>query len=238
MTDLDYTAETAAPARQAVGRSMLSRVKLGHIVMVLAALFALVLNLAVLQGNEATVEVAVAATDIRAGTALTSSHLDSAVVPADEVLTSRFLPASAIESVGGKLALRPVATGEPILESDLLVVENRDGLRAMSIPIEQSRAVSGALTRGDVVDVVLVESGVATYIAIGIEVLDVPGADTNVLGARTGYAPTVAVDSTEALRIAAALDSGEVHIVRSTGARAPDLDSAPAVAEPFESDPG
>ncbi len=238
MTDLDYGAEPAGPTRQTVGRSMLSRIKLGHIVMVLAALFALVLNLAVLQGNEATVEVAVAAEDIRAGTALTSLHLEPVTVPADDVLTSRFLPATAIESVGGKLALRPIAAGEPILESDLLVVENRDGLRAMSIPIEQSRAVSGALARGDVVDVILVENGLATYVATGVEVLDVPSTDTNVLGARSGYAPTVAVDSTQALRIAAALDTGDVHIVRSTGARAPELDQAPAVGIRSEGVPG
>ncbi len=231
VTDLDYGIEPAAPARPAEGRRVLSRIKLGHVVMVLAALFALVFNLAVLRSNEATLEIVVAATDIRAGTTLTSNHLESAVIPADDLLSARFVPATQVDATVGRLVTRSIATGDPVLQSDLLEVDNRDGLRAMSIPIEQSQAVSGLLTRGDTVDIVLVKDGVATYVAIGVEVLDVPSADTNALGARSGYAPTIAVDATQALRIAAALDSGEVHIIRSTGSALPELLQATAVDE-------
>ena len=111
-------------------------------------------------------------------------------------------------------------------------------MTAMSIPIDQSRAVSGDLSPGDAVDIVLVRDGVATYIATAVEVLSVPSADTNALGARTGYSPTVAVDADEALRIAAALDVGDVHVVRATGAPPPDVDQASAVADSSESQSG
>ena len=236
MTDLDYQAEP--PVRSQAGRSLLSRIKLGHVVMVLAALFALVLNLAVLRSNEATVGVAIAAGDIRAGTALTLDHFAMSDVPADDLLSVRFVTASDLESAVGQVTTRFVADGDPILQSDLLRVDNRDGLRAMSIPIDQSRAVSGDLSPGDAVDIVLVRNGVATYIATAVEVLSVPGADTNALGARTGYSPTVAVDANEALRIAAALDVGDVHIVRATGAPQPDIDQASAVVDSVESHSG
>lgn len=236
MTGLDY--QTEPPVRPQVGRSLLSRIKLGHVVMVVAALFALVLNLAVLRSNEATVGVAIAAGDIRAGTALTLDHFATAEVPADDLLSVRFVAASDLESAVGQVTTRFVSDGDPILESDLLRVDNRDGLRAMSIPIDQSRAVSGDLSPGDAVDIVLVRNGVATYIATAVEVLSVPGADTNALGARTGYSPTVAVDANEALRIAAALDVGDVHIVRATGAPPPDIDQASAVADSIESQSG
>jgi Flp pilus assembly protein CpaB len=99
----------------------------------------------------------------------------------------------------------------------------------MSVPIDQTQAVAGHLAPGDSVDIVLVVDGVATYIATSIEVTSVPDAESNALGARSGYAPTVAVTATEALRIAAALDTGEVHIVRSTGSAAPDLEQATAI---------
>ncbi|MEA2000359.1 MAG: SAF domain-containing protein [Actinomycetota bacterium] len=214
-----------------IRRNLLSRVRLGHIVMALAALLALLFNLAVLRGNQATSEVVVATGDIRAGTALTMSHFDVAEVPADDLLSGRFVPATAMEQTVGKLATRSIAAGDPILESDLRSVENRGGLRAMSIPIDQTRAVSGNLAMGDSVDIVLVVDGIATYIATGIEVIDIPHDGTNALGARTGYAPTVAVDATQALRIVAALDTGDVHIIRSTGSSVPDLEQARAIAD-------
>jgi Flp pilus assembly protein CpaB len=214
-----------------VRRSLLSRIKLGHVVMALAALFALIFNIAVLRANESTVEVAVASTDIRAGTTLTISHFTTAEVPADDLLTSRFVLVEAMGGTVGQLTTRSIAAGQPVLESDLLVVESRDGLRAMSIPIDQTRAVAGHLSAGDSIDVVLVVDGVATYIATAIQVMSVPEAGTNALGARSGYAPTVAVTAAEALRIAAALDTGEVHIVRSTGSAVPDLEQATAIEQ-------
>ncbi len=231
MTDSGQEALTAFDSTPSVRRNLMSRIKLGHVVMALAALLALVFNLAVLRGNQATVEVAVAAGDIRAGSTLTVSHLAVAEVPADDLLTSRFVLADSMQSSVGQLTTRSITAGEPVLESDLLVVENRDGLRAMSVPIDQTQAVGGHLTTGDAVDIVLVVDGLATYVATGVQVINVPDAGTNALGARTGYAPTVAVTATEALRIAAALDTGTVHIVRSTGSAVPDLDSATAIDE-------
>lgn len=212
-----------------VRRNLLSRIRLGHVVMVLAALFALVLNLAVLRGNDSTVEVVVASADIQVGTTLSIAHFSVAQVAADDLLTSRFVLANAMDGHIGELTIRAIEAGEPILESDLLATDRRDGLRSMSIPIEQSRAVAGGLSVGDSVDVVMVLDGVATFIATGIEVLAVPDSGTNALGARSGYAPTLAVSAAHALRIAAALDTGEVHLVRSTGSAVPDVEQARAI---------
>ena len=220
-------------------RNVLSRIRLGHVVMALAALLALLLNLAVLRGNQDTIEVAVAAADISAGTTLSMAHFTLSEVPADGVLSARFVAGDRVDGAVGQLTTRAIAAGEPILESDLLVVENRDGLRAMSIPIDQTQAVAGNISAGDSVDVVLVLDGVATYIAVDVQVLAVPDTGTNALGARTGYAPTLAVDAEQALRIAAALDSGTVHIVRSTGSALPNLEQATAIeVDPEEGDSG
>jgi pilus assembly protein CpaB len=197
--------------------------------MTLAALFALVLNLAILSGDNDAVEIVVAAEDIAAGTRITALHLSSSRVPANDLVTARFLVADEASLTVGMMATRPIAAGAPLLHSDLLSVANPTGLRAMSIPIDQTRAVAGHIERGDLVDVVLVVDGTATYVAVAIEVLEVPPEDANALGARSVYAPTVAVDGTQALRIAAALDTGEVHLVRSTGAAAPGLSDATAV---------
>ncbi len=214
-----------------IRRSVLSRIRLGHVVMVLAALLALLLNLAVLRSNQDTIEVAVAASDISAGTTLTMSHFVLSEVPADGVLSARFVAGDGVGRAVGQLTTRSVKEGEPILESDLLVVENRDGLRAMSIPIDHTQAVAGNLSAGDSVDVVLVLNGVAAFVATDVHVLAVPDTAANALGARSGYAPTVAVDAEQALRIAAALDTGTVHIVRSTGSALPDVEKAAAIED-------
>ena len=222
-----------------IRRNVLSQIRLGHVVMVLAALLALLLNLAVLRSNQDTIEVAVAASDISAGTTLSMSHVVLSEVPADDVLSARFVAGDGVAGAIGRLTTRFIGEGEPILQSDLLIVENRNGLRAMSVPIDRTQAVAGNISAGDSVDVVLVLDGVAAFIATDVHVLAVPDTGTNALGARTGYAPTVAVDAEQALRIAAALDSGTVHIVRSTGSALPNLEQATAIeAEAVESESG
>ena len=231
VTDLEHRLDPAPAVQDDRSRNLLSRVRLGHVVMVLAALFALVLNLAILSGDDDTVEIAVAADDIAAGTRITTGHLATAIVPTDDLVTARFVAADEASFAVGMMATRPIASGAPILESDLLSVENPAGLRAMSIPIDRTRAVAGHIERGDSVDVVLVVNGTATFVAVAIEVLDVPPDDVNALGARSVYAPTVAVDATQALSIAGALDAGEVHLVRSTGAGVPNLLEVTALAE-------
>ena len=234
MNDLEHRLERAPAVQEAPGRSLLSRLSLGHVVMVLSALVALVLNLAILSGEDNTVEIVVAAEDIAAGTQITAMHLATATVPTNDLVTARFIGVDETSLTVGMMTTRPIGAGAPILESDLLSVRNSAGLRAMSIPIDQTRAVAGHIERGDSVDVVLVADGMATYIAVAVEVLDVPPSDVNALGARSVYAPTVSVDATQALRIAAALDSGEVHLVRSTGAGVPAISELSALVDPLQ----
>lgn len=231
VTDQQTGSEQLRPFDQPVSvrRNLVTRVKLGHVVMALAALFALVFNVAVLRKNQATIEVAVAAVDIKPGTALGGQHFTITEIPADVVFADQFLSADQVTGDLGRLTTRPIAAGNPILAGDLRSAENRDGLRAMSIPIEREQAVSGNIAVGDSVDVVLVVDGLASYVVAGVEVIDVPAADGNALGASSAYAPTVSVDAEQALRIAAALDTGVVHLVRSTGTAAPALNATRAL---------
>lgn len=61
---------------------------------------------------------------------------------------------------GGNVALRPIVPGEPILADKLsgravLSAKLPDGMRAMSIPINATNAVSGFIRPADIVDVLL-----------------------------------------------------------------------------------
>lgn len=197
--------------------------------MVLAGLLALLFNLAVLRSNQQTVEIAVAAADLRAGATLIQQQIVVREVPADEVLTARMLLADDAAVGVGRILIRPVERGAPILLSDLRSADDNDGRRAMSVPIEQSRSVAGGLSVGDRVDVILVVDGIAAFVATDLEVIDIPTGDGNALGVGSGYAPTLAVTDIDSLRIAAALDAGVVHLIRATGAAAVSVDMLPAI---------
>ena len=66
--------------------------------------------------------------------------------------------------------------------------------------------------------------------AVGVEVLAVPEAAGSGFQAATGsFSVTLAVDDAEAIELAAALDRGDLHIVRSTGAPEPAVPASGAV---------
>ena len=88
----------------------------------------------------------------------------------------------------------------------------------MSVPLDINRAVGGVLAVGDRIDIIGFDEAGPYYIATDIEVLDIPGERSGAFGSGASYAVTVAVDDLQALAIARALDFGELHILRSTGA--------------------
>ena len=89
----------------------------------------------------------------------------------------------------------------------------------MSLPIPAEHAVGGRLVAGDRVDVIAVRDGRATYLVTAAPVLAVPDGDARAgLGALRAFAVTLAVDDAEALRLAAALRTDDLEVIRSTGA--------------------
>ena len=188
-------------------------------VAIVAGLLAAVTMLAVLRSNQSTVAVVTAAVPIASGSVV---NADDVVV--EDVLLSpefgaQFVTADEIDRVAGSVARRPIIPGEPLLDTDLGEVAASEGLRAMSVPIEEGRAVAGGLQVGDRVDVIAVVDGLARYIATDVEVLGVPTEEsTGLTEATGGFAPTLAVSDEQALQIASALGAAEVHLVRSTGA--------------------
>ena len=60
--------------------------------------------------------------------------------------------------------------------------------------------------------------GVASYVATSLEVLAVADPGDGRLSNTSDFSVTVGVDDSIALAIAGALDTGEVHVIRSTGA--------------------
>lgn len=104
------------------------------------------------------VTVAVASQELDFGTALNSDNVRLVSWPASSVPLGAFNDLGSIEP--GQVAIRPIAIGEPILQSRIsgrasLSANLPPDMRAVSIPVNQVSGVAGFVLPGDVVDVML-----------------------------------------------------------------------------------
>jgi Flp pilus assembly protein CpaB len=205
-------------------RTWWSRVSAGQVIMVLAALIAFVLNMNLVRSRDAVTTVAVAARTLAPGDQLVAGDVVFVDVNFDSTLAGALVAQDQIEGLYGKILTGPLAVGDPILRSFLVdTAELTDDLRGFSIPIEPEHAGGGLIRQGDLVDVISVVDGVATYVVTGARVISVPDTTERSLVGNTKYRVVVTVDSVQALRLAEALAADSVEVVRATGAPAPEV---------------
>ncbi len=206
---------TAAPA----ARSNRLRPSGGHLLIGLAALTAVVANYAALRSLDATVPVVTAVEAVTAGAAVGAEAFAVTEVRAPDALLATLVTPAELDELVGHVAVHDLEPGDPLRASDLRRPAAPDGSRAMSLPIPAEHAVGGRLVAGDRVDVIAVRDGRAAYLVTAAPVLAVPDGDVRAgLGALQAFAVTLAVDDAEALRLAAALRTGDLEVIRSTGA--------------------
>jgi hypothetical protein len=88
--------------------------------------------------------------------------------------------------------------------------------------------------------VIWVDDDVARYVVTGVEVIDATGNERTggAFSTSQAFSITVAVDDVQALQLAEALNSGQIELVRSTGADAPTTSRLPVdEADPGDPDP-
>jgi len=196
----------------------MSRLSLGHVIMIVAGLSAFSLVFSVLRMQGERFSIATAAIELRAGTTVAVESFGySEVGVTDRALLGTFLsPDLVTRAVEERwVVTRTVPAGDPVRLTDFRTEAAPSDLRAMSIPVDRGHAVAGVLQAGDLVDVIVVRNGVAAYVATGAEILDVAGGDSQFAG---GFSVTVAVDGSTSLRLASAVRDGGIEIVRATGA--------------------
>jgi Flp pilus assembly protein CpaB len=210
---------TDSPQRS---RRLRSQLTPQHWLALVAFVVAFVLIFAALRDRRETVLVAVARNPIPAATRVTNGMVRSVELPADSPLLAGMVELDDL-SGGEWVTTRPVAEGEPLTDQALAGDLPEGGLRAMSLPVPREHAAGGDLSAGDRVDVLGVVGADAgdevDYVATDIEVLAVGAEHSGAVGSRPSeFAVTVAVDGTQARRLARALAAGSVEVVRSTGA--------------------
>jgi Flp pilus assembly protein CpaB len=195
-------------------------VSTGHVVMILAGLLGALLTLTVLRAADDTTPILAAARDIAPGTVIDADALRIARVHADAKTLATLIGSDQLDSVRGRIAVEGIPAGTLFTRSSVRDAAHGDAPRAMSFPIPRSRAVGGAIDTGDRVDVLAVQrnSGRSGYVATDVEVLDFRSHETGPLQESDDASVTIAIDADAAARIASALETGTVTLVRATGA--------------------
>lgn len=194
--------------------------------MVVAGLVTFVLVASVLQDRSETEQVWVVDADVAPGAAIEASDLVAVEVAADAPLLGPLLRVADGVPVGR--VRNGVVAGEPLLASDLVPVDESSVGRTFTIPIDTMVVDGLGLIRGDRVDVIgSFLGGEMGYVVVDVEVVRLPGVSTSgafaAAGSRTTWV-TVSIDDAQALALSAAIDRGEVQLVRSTGAVAITVD--------------
>lgn len=224
-----------APVEGQKRGGLLGRVSRAHWAALALGLFAGLAVLVVLGDRTETTQVAVAADFIGSGSRVTEQLVVWEDVPAGSVLAESLVDEAML--AGGRWAERPIRAGEPLTREALVDSAPADGLRSMSVPVARERSAGGALVSGDRVDVIDVADGEdAAFVVADVEVLFV-GEVSGSSEPSSAFHVTLAVDETEALRLAEALADGQLDVVRSTGAPAAEVgDDAAADGDESEGD--
>ena len=119
----------------------------------------------------------------------------------------------------GRIAGTTIAAGELVTSRTLRRRAAPHGLRAMSIPIDPSRAVGGRLSAGDHVDVLFAGQEAVSIIVADAPVLAVDARGRGGIGESSSpFTVTIAVDAPQSQLVAAAVADGEISLARTTGA--------------------
>ena len=227
------------PAGRARPRGVLTRLSLGHVVMIVSGLLAFLLTFTLLRARDETARVAVAAEAIAAGATVTAESFRVVEVDVSSEQLDTMIPAVELEAMSGWIAVNGLSHGEVAATSDFQPPASSSGLRAMSVPIAPEHAVGGAISSGDLVDVIAVRDGVAEYLVQQARVLavDSPNDSGGLVDVRGSLTLTLEVDEATALALAGALNDGAIEVVRSTGATEDVLSDEPALAPAPEPSP-
>jgi Flp pilus assembly protein CpaB len=189
--------------------------------MLLAGALGVLLTLSVLRDAGHTRPVLAAARDLTPGTVIDDSTLRVVRVHVDGAVAATLYSESQAATVRGRVAVGAIRAGTLLTADDVRAVGDRVAARAMSFSIARAQAVDGDVARGDEVDVIAVdhETGHSDYVMTGALVVAVTSHSAGALGGGSDdITITIEVDPQSARRVAAALATRTVTLVRSTGA--------------------
>lgn len=161
-----------------------------------------------------------AASDLPAGVPLRSSDLVAVTSELGQQQLSVYLGAGT--NLEGAELTRPVGRGELLVAGFVAPSEQGSAARAITVPITSDHAVGGDLSPGDRVDVYATLGGSrgaarTTLVVSSAQVLDLVTAGGLISDGESLIGLTLEVSADDAARLAFAIRSGDVDIVKLTG---------------------
>lgn len=174
----------------------------------------------ILAAGRTTVDVWVAAHDLPQNSVIAPGDLEPAAVKLPAALLPSYLGTA--ETLEGQVVTRPLHAGELVARSWLAQSPTPSGARSITIPVEPEHAVGGTLRSGDRVDVLATfDAGDlrarTTILARGVDVLETVKAGALAFGDESLVGVTLSVSPQEAARLAFAVRTGEIDVVRVDG---------------------
>jgi Flp pilus assembly protein CpaB len=173
-------------------------------------------------GNENSATVLVATHDIAPGTRLQASDFRSTTVDLDPSLAGRVVQSS--DKLAGATVLGPLSAGDVLATSAVSTSNSTTPYFEVAFSLPASRALDGALRPGETVDILSTDktspASAARIAAANARVLRTQNGGGSI-GESGDVTVTVGVTTkSDAATIAAAVDLGQVTLVRTTGTAA------------------
>ncbi len=182
-----------------------------HLLMVTSGLLAFLLVFVISSDDTETVAVAVAAHDLLPGHEVEAASIERLDVPVSLGERVGLPPAELLDGDEPVTVARAVARGMSIRPIDVADT-SPSASRLMAVPLELPVSLAEWIAPGDRIDLVSVVDGEAAFVATSVLVAAVDGADG--IGRRE-LSLTLAVGGGQELAIAAAIDRGDLHVVRN-----------------------
>ncbi len=209
-------AEPKTPARHTIGRRPVlpnGRAVVGGLLVAAAAVgtFAAWSG----AGDGPTTTYVVAAADLPVGHALAAGDLTLAALDVPPSLAARAF--DSVDPVVGQLTVAPLAAGELVQRSAVVVPEGASAGRQVSFAIDVADALAGTIEEGETVDLLVTYSGddgpVTEVVAAAARVARLP--DAGVGGAGRLVVLLALAPGTDVLAVTSAIRSGDLTLVRS-----------------------
>lgn len=171
-------------------------------------------------GKDDTHSVVIAARDIAPGTRLQATDFRVVKMELSPSLSDHVLQSPS--KLAGATVLGPLTSGDVIQPSLIATAQSTTPYFEVSFSLPASRALDGVLRSGETVDILVTDkanpAAIARSAASDVRVLRTQDSSGGGIGKSADITLTVGVNSrSDAAAVAAAVDQGDVTLVRTTG---------------------
>ncbi len=171
-------------------------------------------------GDEPTTRYAVASRDLGVGDVLDAADVELVAFDAPSSLRDAAFDAAEAPLLVGQVAVAPIAAGDLLQRSAVVVPEDAEPARQLSFPIDVADALAGSIERGERIDVLVTYGGTGDDVTTEVVVAGAVVADVRGEGDDAGGQVVLLLslpEGADVLEVATAVRRGDLTIVRTTG---------------------